>query len=149
MAKSQETFNKKEREKKRLKKRQDKKERKEERKANSKENPTMEYSYLDENGHYSSTPPDPSKKHKVKAEDILVSTPKQDPSVKPDTTRSGRITFFNEGKGFGFIQDDQTQESVFVHVNSMIDQVREGARVTFKTERGPKGMSAVDVRIKP
>lgn len=148
MAKSQETFNKKEREKKKLKKKQDKVERQHERKANSTKGKTLEqmFSYVDENGNYSSTPPDPSKKQKVKLEDIMISVPKQDPSEKPDVNRTGKITFFNESKGFGFIKDDQTQDSVFVHVSSMVDQVRENAKVTYRIERGHKGPTAVDVK---
>jgi cold shock CspA family protein len=148
MAKSQETFNKKEREKKKQKKRQDKKEKQVERKANSTKGKSVEqeYSYVDEYGNYSSTPPDPSKKQKIKLEDIHVSVPKQDPSLKPDVNRTGRITFFNEDKGFGFIRDDQSQDSVFVHVSGMIDQVRENAKVTFRVERGHKGPTAVDVK---
>ena len=148
MARSQETFSKKEREKKKLKKRQDKRERQQERKSNSNKGKSLEqmFSYVDENGNYSSTPPDPGKKKKIKLEDIAISVPKQDPSEKPDINRTGIITFFNDSKGFGFIKDDLTQESVFVHVNSMIDRVGENAKVTFRTERGIKGLSAVEVK---
>ena len=85
MAKSQETFNKKEREKKKMKKRQDKKEKQVERKANSTKGKSLEqmFSYVDEHGNYSSTPPDPGKKQKVKLEDILISVPKQIPLLNP------------------------------------------------------------------
>jgi cold shock CspA family protein len=148
MGRSQETFSKKEREKKKRKKRQDKEERKEERKANNQKGKPLEemLSYVDENGNVTSTPPDPLKKKKVKLEDIMISVPKQDPSEKVDNTRTGKITHFNDAKGFGFIRDDQSQDSVFVHMNDMIDQVRENARVSFKVERGHKGPSAVEVR---
>lgn len=148
MAKSQETYSKKEREKKKRKKQQDKAERKVERKATSNKGKSLEemFSYVDEDGNITSTPPDPTKKKRIKAEDIPVSVPKQDPSLVRDTTRTGRITFFNDSKGFGFIRDDETQESIFVHINSMTGQLRENARVSFKTERGHKGLSAVDVK---
>ncbi len=148
MGRSQETFNKKEREKKKRKKRQDKQERKQERKANSNKGKPLEemFSFVDENGNLTSTPPDPSKKSKVKLEDIVISVPKQDPSEKVDLTHTGKITHFNESKGYGFIRDDQTQESIFVHINNMLDQVRESARVSFKVERGPKGLTAVEVK---
>jgi cold shock CspA family protein len=148
MPRSQETYNKKEREKKKQKKKQEKKERREERKASSVKGKSIgpEFSYVDENGNYSTTPPDPKKRESVKLEDIMVSVPKQDPSLKPNENRTGRITFFNESKGFGFIRDDESQESIFVHVNDMVDQVRENAKVSFRTERGHKGMTAIEVK---
>ena len=63
MARSQETFNKKEKEKKRLKKRQEKQLKKEERKANSKGGGLENMlAYVDENGHITDTPPDRTKK---------------------------------------------------------------------------------------
>ena len=66
MAKSQETFNKKEKEKKRLQKRKEKEQRKEDRKANAKEGGSWEdmMAYVDENGNISAAPPDPTKKKK-------------------------------------------------------------------------------------
>ena len=62
MARPQETFNKKEQEKLRAKKRKEKQEKKEARKANPKLTGEDLYVYVDENGHLTSTPPDPSKK---------------------------------------------------------------------------------------
>ena len=71
MARSSETFNKKEKEKKRLKKHQDKREKAEDRKANSDKGKTLEemLAYVDENGNISSTPPDINKKKKINSED--------------------------------------------------------------------------------
>ena len=68
MAKSQETFNKKEKEKKRLQKRKEKEQRKEDRKANAKEGGSWEdmMAYVDENGNISAAPPDPTKKRNIK-----------------------------------------------------------------------------------
>lgn len=60
---------------------------------------------------------------------------------------TGTVKFLNESKGFGFIVDNSTQEEIFVHVTGLIDNVREGDHVTFKTERGKKGMNAIDVKI--
>ncbi len=61
MSKSQETWNKKEREKKKQKSRQDKLEKRQERKENAKEGKSFDdmLAYIDENGNLSSTPPDP------------------------------------------------------------------------------------------
>ncbi len=60
---------------------------------------------------------------------------------------SGTVKFFNESKGFGFIVDSSSKEEIFVHVTGLIDNIREGDAVTFSTERGKKGMNAVDVKI--
>ena len=60
---------------------------------------------------------------------------------------NGTVKFFNESKGFGFVIDDASKEEIFVHVTGLIDDIREGDKVTFNTERGKKGMNAVDVKI--
>jgi CspA family cold shock protein len=60
---------------------------------------------------------------------------------------TGTVKFFNESKGFGFIVDNSSKEEIFVHVTGLIDNIREGDVVTYNTERGKKGMNAVDVKI--
>jgi CspA family cold shock protein len=60
---------------------------------------------------------------------------------------NGTVKFFNETKGFGFIVDDSTKEEIFVHVSGLIDNIREGDQVTFETQRGKKGMNAVNVQL--
>lgn len=60
---------------------------------------------------------------------------------------TGTVKFFNETKGFGFVVDNASQEEIFVHVSGLIDNIREGDQVTFNTERGKKGMNAIDVKI--
>ena len=149
MAKSTETFNKKEKEKKRLKKAQDKKERAEERKSNSDKGKSLEdmMAYIDEHGNITSTPPDPSKKIKIKSEDIQVGVAKREEIVQ-EIVRNGVVSFFNESKGYGFIKDLLTQESVFVHVNGLTEQIKENDKVTFETEQGQKGLTAVKVKKK-
>ena len=147
MAKSQETFNKKEKEKKRRKKRQDKLLKKEERKANSDGGGLDNMmAYVDEFGNISDTPPDPTKKKKeIKASSIELGVPKREDSDEP-AGRQGKVTFFNDGKGYGFIKDSQTQENFFVHVNGLLEEVRENDVVTYELERGMKGMNAVNVK---
>ncbi|MES2647900.1 MAG: cold shock domain-containing protein [Bacteroidota bacterium] len=151
MAKSQETWNKKEREKKKQKSKQDKQEKKLERKQNAgSEGKSLDdmMAYIDENGNISSTPPDPTKKRKViNAEDIEVGVPKQRPVDPADLIRKGTVSFFNESKGYGFIQDLQSQERVFVHVNGLTEAIKENNKVTFEVEMGPKGPSAVNVKL--
>src|SRR6476660_7963335 len=125
MGKSQETFSKKEKEKNRLKKRQEKAEKKEERKANARKGKTLEemMAYIDENGNISSTPPDPRKKKIFKQEEIEIGALKHEDSKESDSVRTGVVTFFNDTKGFGFIKDLQTQESVFIHVNHLSEAI--------------------------
>jgi len=79
MAKSPETFKKKELEKKRLKKQNEKREKKLERKTSSNKGKDLEdmMAYVDENGNITSTPPDPSKRKKINAEDIQIGVGKQ------------------------------------------------------------------------
>ncbi|MBA4302075.1 cold shock protein (beta-ribbon, CspA family) [Algoriphagus alkaliphilus] len=60
---------------------------------------------------------------------------------------TGTVKFFNETKGFGFIVDNASGEEIFVHVSGLIDTIREGDKVTFDTERGKKGMNAINVKV--
>lgn len=59
----------------------------------------------------------------------------------------GTVKFFNETKGFGFIVDSASGQEIFVHVSGLVDKIREGDTVTFETQRGKKGMNAVDVQL--
>jgi cold shock CspA family protein len=148
MARSTETFNKKEKEKKRLKKQKDKREKAEERKDNVVKGKSLDemMAYVDENGNITSTPPDPTKKKKIVIEDIQIATPKQEAIQPGDLIRKGKVTFFNESKGYGFIKDSESQESIFVHINELSEAVGENDKVTFEIEPGQKGMTAVRVK---
>jgi cold shock CspA family protein len=149
MAKSKETSNKKEKEKKKQKKRQDKQVKKDERKANSEKGKNFEdmLAYVDEFGNITSTPPDPTKKKiVVKAEDIEIGVSRQT-EEDVNVIKTGTVTFFNESKGYGFIKDNDTQERIFVHINNLEEAIKENDKVTFDTERSPKGISAVNVKL--
>ena len=148
MGKSGETFNKKEKEKKRAKQKKDKAEKMEERKANAKKGKSLDdmMAYIDENGNISSTPPDPNKRKVFKQEDMQIGVPKHVPGEDENSVRTGVVAFFNDEKGFGFINDLQTQERVFVHANNLSEPLKEGNRVNFEVEMGPKGPSAVNVK---
>lgn len=147
MGKSQETFSKKEKEKKRLKERQEKAEKMEDRKMNAKKGKSLDemMAYIDENGNISSTPPDPRKKKVFKQEDMQIGVPKHEPGEADEVIRTGVVSFFNDAKGFGFIKDLKSQESIFVHINQLKEQIKETDKVTFEVEMGPKGLSAVNV----
>lgn len=147
MAKSQATYSKKENEKKRLKKQKEKQEKKEERQANAKKGLSLEdmMAYVDENGNISSTPPDPSKKKVINTEDIQIGISRQEDIVDESPVKKGTVTFFNDSKGYGFIKNTETQDSIFVHANGLITQIKEGDKVTFEVEMGQKGPTAVKV----
>ena len=149
MSKSQETWNKKEREKQKQKNKKEKEERKQERKDSAKKGQSLDdmMAYVDENGNITSTPPDPRKKVKINAQDIEIGVPKQQPVDPKDLIRKGIVTFFNDAKGYGFIKDLETQESVFVHINSLTEAIKENNKVTFEVEMGPKGANAVNVTL--
>ena len=149
MGRSTETFGKKEKEKARLKKAKDKKEKAENRKANSGTGKSLEdmMAYIDEHGNITSTPPDPSRKLKVNSEDIQIGIAKRQ-DLPHDTVRNGVVSFFNEAKGYGFIRDLQTEESIFVHINALTGPLKENNLVTFETEQGQKGLSAINVKLK-
>jgi cold shock CspA family protein len=145
-----ETWNKKEREKKKQQSKREKKERMQERKDNpGKKSMDDMMAYIDENGNISATPPDPKKMRKIKLEDIEIGVPKQEAMDPSELIRTGTVTFFNGAKGYGFIKDQATQESVFVHINALKDEVNEGSKVIFEVEMGPKGANAINVRKAP
>lgn len=60
--------------------------------------------------------------------------------------KTGTVKFFNETKGFGFIQEENGQE-VFVHVSGLNDEIRENDKVQFETEQGRRGVNAINVSV--
>ncbi len=151
MGRSQQTFSKTEKEKKRLKKREDKKKKMDARKADKEENGTsgIDFVYVDHMGNLVDTPPDPSKKVKVDAEEIILGIPKKEESDddKFDPVRIGTVNFFDHSKGFGFIVDNENSEKYFCHVSGLIDEITEGNKVSFELEKGQRGMNAVKVKL--
>jgi cold shock CspA family protein len=147
MGKSQATFSKKENEKKKRKRRQDTEEKRAERRENSDRGKSLEdmLAYVDENGVITSTPPDPSKKIEIKAEEISIDSFRYQQAPE-DILRTGTVTFFNTEKGYGFIKDLQSQDSIFVHINSLSEPIKENDKVTFEVEMGKKGPTAVLVK---
>jgi cold shock CspA family protein len=145
MGRSQETFGKREREKKRLKKKEAKLKAKEERKANPVDKGDN-ITYVDVYGNFHDTPPD--EQEKVDIDDIVIGIPKKEESEEEESTlRKGVVTYYNQSKGYGFIKDKESQESVFMHVNQLEEDVVENNIVTFETEKGPKGLNAINVKV--
>jgi cold shock CspA family protein len=148
MGRSQETSNKKEVRNKKEKKRKEKEQKRLKKKENVKKSSFDDMiAYVDEFGMISSSPPDPNKKQVVVAENIEISVAKNDPSQKPDYIRKGVVSFFNESKGFGFIRDMETRQSVFVHANNLLEVVKENNIVSFEIGKGPKGPTALKVKL--
>lgn len=149
MAKSQQTYNKSEKEKKRLKKRELKKKKMDARKLDVKENGSkgIEFAYVDHDGNLTDTPPDPTLKVEVDIEDIILGIPKKEEGEAEDPIRKGKVSFFDSSKGFGFIVDSDNQEKYFTHVSGLIDEIAENDKVTFELEKGMKGMNAVKVTL--
>ena len=149
MGRSQETFNKKEVRNKKEKKKKDKELKRQARKESGDKSGSLDdmIAYVDENGMITDTPPDPTKKKKIIAENIELGVPKREDEEDYDPIRKGVVTFFNDGKGFGFIKDAVTQESVFVHINNTLEEIKENNMVIFEVEKGPKGLTAVNVKV--
>jgi cold shock CspA family protein len=142
-----ESWNKKDREQKKRKAKKDKAEKMLERKEKTKDSFDDMIAYLDENGNLSATPPDPRKRVEVKLEDIQIGVPEYVPPTQAELTRTGKVTFFNTAKGFGFIKDQLSQESIFVHANNLSVAIKENDKVTFEVEPGQRGPMAVNVKL--
>jgi cold shock CspA family protein len=147
MGRSQETFGKKEREKKRLKKRKEKEAKREARKENNMKGESFDnmISYVDEYGNPTDTPPDQARKVKIDPSTIEISVAKKE-EEEYDPIRTGKVAFFKDDKGYGFITDAEDQEKYFYHINNTIDEIGEGDKVSFELERGQKGLNAVRIK---
>jgi len=147
MGRSQESFNKKEVRSKKEKKRKEKEKKRLARKESEKKSSLEDMvAYVDENGNITSTPPDPDKKKKIELDDIEISIPKKEISAISQTIRKGKVTFFNDSKGYGFIKDLDNQKDIFVHANNLLDEIAEGDVVIFEIGQGPKGPTAINVK---
>lgn len=147
MGRSQETFGKKEREKKKAKKRKEKEEARLARKDGGPSSFDDMIAYVDENGMITDTPPDPlKKKAAIKAEDIVLGIPQKDDGDY-DPVRKGVVSFFNHDKGYGFIKDSETNDSVFVHINNTLEEIKENNMVSYEIQPGLKGPEAAKVQV--
>lgn len=60
---------------------------------------------------------------------------------------NGKVKFFNDAKGFGFITVEGSGQEVFVHVSGLRDEIRQDDNVVFDLEQGRKGINAVNVKL--
>lgn len=147
MGRSKETFGKKEVRNKKAKKRKEKEMRRLEKKEQG-TNGNFEdmIAWVDENGVITDTPPDLTKKTEVKAESIEVGVPKSEFRIN-NRIRTGHLKTYDEEKGFGFIVDSETKDSIFVHNNDCNATLNLGCKLEFEVEKGLKGLKAVNVKL--
>ncbi|MDZ4665344.1 MAG: cold shock domain-containing protein [Bacteroidota bacterium] len=60
--------------------------------------------------------------------------------------KKGTVKFFNAARGFGFIKEENGQE-IFVHATGLNEDIQENDNVSYETEEGRKGMSAINVSL--
>lgn len=60
----------------------------------------------------------------------------------------GKVKFFNEQKGYGFITETETSKDYFVHASDCLDNLKKDDVVLFDLKEGKKGLKAVDVKRK-
>ncbi|WP_300631219.1 cold shock domain-containing protein CspD [Pseudomonas sp.] len=66
---------------------------------------------------------------------------------------SGKVKWFNNAKGFGFINEDGKEEDLFAHFSAIqmdgYRTLKAGQKVSFETIQGPKGLHAVKISPVP
>jgi cold shock CspA family protein len=148
MGRSQETTGKKEIRNKKEKKRKEKGKKRELRKAEGKKSSFNDMiAYVDEFGRLSSVPPNAANKVSIAIEDIEISASRNKPSSVPSFVKQGIVISFNASKGFGFIKENGTNLTYFVHANNTDEPIRESNRVIFESGRGLKGLTALKVKL--
>ncbi|WP_294066629.1 cold-shock protein [Proteiniphilum sp. UBA1028] len=145
MAKSN-SFHKKEVEKNKKQKKKEKMLRREERKQQGVSSFEDMIAYVDANGVIVDEPPMPTKAEEIELEDIEVSVPRKEVTEEVGDP-TGRVDFYDESRGFGFIKEKDSVNKFFFHKSNAEPGIQEDHMVTFRLERGLKGINAVDVKI--
>lgn len=144
-----EYFSKRDRERKKQQARKEKEEKKRDRKENARDGNSLAemMAYVDDNGNLTSIPQDPSKRREFNINDIEISSPKAENRDSFGQFVEGVVSYFNSEKGYGFIRQSITKESVFVHHNQLSSPVKINEKVRFLIAKGVKGPEAIEVSI--
>jgi cold shock CspA family protein len=140
------SFLKKEIEKNKQQKKKEKQQRKEERKQQGTSSFEDMIAYVDANGVIVSEPPVLAPHDEIAIEDIEISVPRKEETEEVGEP-TGRVDFYDEGRGYGFIKEQNSVNKYFFHKSNAEAGILEGDKVTYRLERGPKGMNAVDVKL--
>lgn len=57
----------------------------------------------------------------------------------------GKVKFFNEQKGYGFIKDKDSDKEYFFHATGLLDRIAKDNLVEFELEEGKRGIKAVNI----
>ena len=60
--------------------------------------------------------------------------------------KKGKVKFYNETKGFGFIKENESGTEYFVHATGLTGTIKENDNVTFDLKEGKKGLNAINVK---
>ncbi|REJ83068.1 MAG: cold shock domain-containing protein [Bacteroidetes bacterium] len=60
--------------------------------------------------------------------------------------KRGKVKFYNNSKGYGFINDHESSGDIFVHATGLKGEIRDGDEVTFEVQEGKRGLNAVNVQ---
>jgi len=63
------------------------------------------------------------------------------------TAAKGKVKFFNRRRGYGFIETEDVDKDIFVHVTDLEDFVSRGDRVAFEITKSDKGYEAKNVKL--
>ena len=142
------TFAKKELQKKRAKKKEDKAQKREERKSNNTKGKGLEdmIVYLDEYGNFTDIPPDKQIKRKTNVNELQPGNTKRADEQQQQKVFTGIVTSFMFDKGYGFIAEDKTRTSIFVHANMLTETININDKVSYEKEKTPKGYNAINVK---
>ena len=66
---------------------------------------------------------------------------------KATVMKEGTVKFFNNTKGFGFINAKDSDDDIFVHSTNLIYEIKENDQVTFDVEQRDKGLNAIKARL--
>ncbi|GEM52937.1 cold shock domain-containing protein [Empedobacter brevis] len=139
------SYSKKENIKKKEKKREEKRLQREERKTNNNKGKSLEemIAYVDINGNLTDVPPHLQNRE----EDLLSRQENPNEVVDPAKLYTGIVNSLNE-KGFGFITEEKTNDSIFFHQSQLKQEVKKYDKVTYKKEVSEKGFRAIEINKK-